>query len=54
MPKVRKQPQLVNSKTEELLRRIERAKAGGGPEKARAQKERGKLLARERLDPSAR
>src|SRR5258708_30752744 len=50
MPKTRKEPQLLSSKTAEMLRRIERAKAGGGPEKAKAQKERGKLLARERID----
>ncbi|MBI4056627.1 MAG: acyl-CoA carboxylase subunit beta [Elusimicrobia bacterium] len=38
------------TKTEELLKRLQRAQAGGGTEKAKAQKEKGKLLARERLD----
>ncbi|MBI3550855.1 MAG: acyl-CoA carboxylase subunit beta [Elusimicrobia bacterium] len=49
MPKVKKE-QTSPSKTNELLGRIERAKAGGGADKIEAQRKQGKLLARERLD----
>ncbi|MBI4064146.1 MAG: acyl-CoA carboxylase subunit beta [Elusimicrobia bacterium] len=41
---------MANIKTQELKKRAEKALAGGGPEKNRMQKERGKLLARERID----
>ncbi|MBI5242869.1 MAG: acyl-CoA carboxylase subunit beta [Elusimicrobia bacterium] len=41
---------LVSDKTAELRSRIEKAKAGGGAEKAAAQRRAGKLLARERID----
>jgi acetyl-CoA carboxylase carboxyltransferase component len=41
---------LVSSKTEELFSRRKKAMEGGGPERAKAQKAQGKLLARERLE----
>src|SRR5258708_5971538 len=50
MPKPRKEPSLLSAKTAKLLDRVEKAKAGGGPEKVKTQKGRGKLLARERID----
>jgi len=40
----------VSDKTADLLKRLERVAAGGGPEKAEVQKKAGKLLARERLE----
>ncbi|HVC09456.1 MAG TPA: acyl-CoA carboxylase subunit beta [Elusimicrobiota bacterium] len=40
----------VSPKTQDLLKRREKAEAGGGPERAKAQHQRGKLLARERID----
>ncbi|MFH2203747.1 MAG: acyl-CoA carboxylase subunit beta [Elusimicrobiota bacterium] len=40
----------MSDKTAELLRRTKRAMAGGGPERLRAQRKSGKLLARERID----
>ncbi|MBI2070201.1 MAG: acyl-CoA carboxylase subunit beta [Elusimicrobia bacterium] len=42
----------MTSKTraQEFKEKVERALAGGGPEKVKMQKERGKLLARERID----
>ena len=45
-----KKKSLLSPKTEELLARQGRAMEGGGAEKVQAQRGRGKLLARERLD----
>jgi propionyl-CoA carboxylase beta chain len=46
-----KQPKpLTSAKTEDLRRKRARAMSGGSPEGEKAQKERGKLLARERID----
>lgn len=50
MPKAKKESSLLSAKTEELIRRNERARAGGGSDKVKIQKAHGKLLARERLD----
>ncbi|MHB2026627.1 MAG: acyl-CoA carboxylase subunit beta [Elusimicrobiota bacterium] len=46
----KKQKHAVSPKTEDLLKRRARAMAGGGPDKNQAQRERGKLTARERID----
>ncbi|MBI4424008.1 MAG: methylmalonyl-CoA carboxyltransferase, partial [Elusimicrobia bacterium] len=49
MPKAKREPHLVSEKTSDLLRREEKARAGGGVERLAAQKAQGKLTARERL-----
>jgi acetyl-CoA carboxylase carboxyltransferase component len=41
---------LMSPKTEELLARRRKAMEGGGPDKVKAQKSQGKLLARERIE----
>ena len=50
MPKPKRESHPLSTKTEDLLKRVELARAGGGPERLAAQKAQGKLSARERLD----
>jgi acetyl-CoA carboxylase carboxyltransferase component len=45
-----KSQKLVSPKTEQLIAKRKRAEAGGGPDREKAQKAQGKLLARERLE----
>ncbi len=40
----------MHDKTDELLKKKEKAKQGGGPEKVKAQHDKGKLFARERIE----
>ncbi len=50
MPKAKKEKAPAPSKTTELLERVARARAGGGPQRVAVQKAQGKLTARERID----
>jgi propionyl-CoA carboxylase beta chain len=50
MRRARRERGPVSLKTADLLKRLEAAKAGGGPDRVAAQKAQGKLTARERLD----
>ncbi|MFA6317368.1 MAG: acyl-CoA carboxylase subunit beta [Elusimicrobiota bacterium] len=49
MEDTKKPKQLVPAKTQDLIERRKRAMEGGGPEKASLQRQKGKMLARERL-----
>ena len=50
MARPKREPHLLSDKTADLLRRLERARAGGGPERLAEQRAQGKLSARERID----
>ena len=49
-PHTPKPPKLSSVKTQELVKKQQRAMAGGGPEKEKAQHAAGKLTARERIE----
>ncbi len=50
MPEPIKPRALLSPKTEDLLARRKKAESGGGPEREKAQRAQGKLMARERLE----
>src|SRR5581483_3714855 len=50
MARPKREPHLISDKTAAMLKRADRARAGGGPERQEAQRAQGKLTARERLD----